>query len=112
MLEQVLRGTTINNRPLLLKQLADGEDLQDCHLIFLSRAEKDRCASVIEAVKDAPILTVSETDKFAHNGGIINFVRADNSVRLEINLAAAERVGLGISSKLSSMGKIVKARKG
>ncbi|HWN95719.1 MAG TPA: YfiR family protein [Methylomirabilota bacterium] len=107
-LKQVLNAATVNGRPLLLKWLTPDDDLRSCHLIFLSRAEKDRAASVIAAVKDAPVVTVGETERFAHDGGIINFIQRDGSVRLEINLVAAERVGLKMSSKLAGMGKLVK----
>jgi hypothetical protein len=110
-LEPVLRTAAINGHPVLLKRLAPEDDLRACHLIFLSRAERHRSAAVIAAVQGAAVVTVSEIPGFAHDGGIINFVRQGESVRLEINLEAAERVGLKISSKLAGMGRLVKAGK-
>jgi hypothetical protein len=53
-------------------------------------------------------LTVGEADDFTANGGIINFKLKDARVRIEIDAAAADRVGLRISSKLLSLAEIVR----
>ena len=41
-------------------------------------------------------------------GGIINLTVEKNKVRLEVNLPAAQRAGLKISSNLLNVAKIVK----
>ena len=110
-LEQVLRGKQVNGRPVLVKPLSNVEEGQACHLVFLSRAEKRRVSEMLNTVKHLPVVTVSEIEGFAQDGGIVNFVLRDGSVRLEINLEAAERVGLKISAKLSSVGSLVKPKK-
>jgi len=53
-------------------------------------------------------LTVGETEGFAVLGGIINLMVEGNKLHFEVNLNAAERAGLKISSKLLSMARIVK----
>ena len=45
---------------------------------------------------------------FAQRGGMINFVRHERTFRFEINLEAAERAGLRISSRLASMATVIK----
>ena len=54
------------------------------------------------------ILTVGETEGFATQGGIVNFKVEGGRVRLEINIEAAERAKLRISSKVLSLAAIVK----
>jgi len=49
------------------------EDLNNCHLLFIGRSEKDRLAEILKTLSTSSIVTVSETDGFAQNGGIINF---------------------------------------
>jgi hypothetical protein len=107
-LEEVLRNKAVNGRPLIVKRLPAGEDLQTCHLLFIARSEKERVAQILASVKDAPVLTVGEVNEFARQGGKINFVMKDGYVRFEINLAAARQAGLKISSRLSSMAAIIK----
>jgi hypothetical protein len=60
------------------------------------------------ALRPTGILTVGETEGFAAQGGIVNFRLEGGRVRLEINIEAAERAKLRISSKVLSLAQIVK----
>jgi hypothetical protein len=62
-------------------------------------------------LKVTGILSVGETDGFATDGGVINFKLDDGRVRFEINVDAAEREQLHISSKLLSLAQIVRSEK-
>jgi len=53
-------------------------------------------------------MTVGEVEDFARDGGVINFVLRENKVRFEINVSAAERAGLKISSKLLKLADIIR----
>lgn len=55
------------------------------------------------------MLTVGEDGVFTQCGGIINFVKEDNRVRFEVNVSAAERAGLKISSRLLALARIVRS---
>jgi hypothetical protein len=63
---------------------------------------------ILDVVRDGPVLTVGDTDGFASEGGIVNFKIEAGRVRLQINMVAAERARIGISSKLLSLAEIVK----
>ncbi|MSU56959.1 MAG: YfiR family protein [Pedosphaera sp.] len=110
-LKQALDGKMVNGRSLIVKSLSETAALSTCHIFFLSRARQDRLKDVLGQVNAAPILTVGEMDQFAQRGGVINFVRADDSFRFEVNLEVAEKAGLKISAKLANMATIVKTRK-
>jgi hypothetical protein len=47
--------------------------------------------------------------QFAEHGGMIQFSLEDQRVHFEINLDAASRAGLKISSKLLALAQIVKS---
>jgi len=51
---------------------------------------------------------VGERDGFARRGGVIGLVVEDNLARFEVNLQAAQRSGLQISSKLLGLARMVK----
>jgi hypothetical protein len=51
---------------------------------------------------------VGESDSFLQNGGIINFLLKEGKIHLTINLKAAQKVNLQISSKLLSVADVVK----
>ena len=83
------------------------DELKLCHIIFVCSSEKERFTEIIEMLKDTNVLLVGDMEGFAQLGGIINFILVEKKVRFEINVAAAERAGLKISSKLLTLAKIV-----
>jgi hypothetical protein len=107
-LERAFQQKSVNGHALQVRRFRADEAPAGCHLFFLSRAERTRAGGVIERLKGLPVLTVSESDDFARSGGMINFVTKDENIRFEINLEAAERVGLQISSKLANMAILVR----
>ena len=54
------------------------------------------------------ILTVSDLERFAASGGMIGFYEEDNKVRFEINLDAAQKRHLQISSHLLNLARRVR----
>jgi hypothetical protein len=97
-----------SNRKLTIKRSRRIEELKNCHLLFISKSEKDRLGQIFAALDGTPILTVSETEQFALRGGVINFKIQDRRVRFEINLRAATRARLKISPELLDLAEIVK----
>jgi hypothetical protein len=102
-LEQTIRGKTINNRPLVSRVFSSSAEATNCHILFISASEKARLPEILATLRTASMLTVGETDRFTESGGMINFVRQGNKTRFQINEAAAKNVGLKISSKLLSL---------
>jgi YfiR/HmsC-like len=76
-----------------------------CQILFISRSERERVRQILAAVKDTPVLTVGDTQGFADDGVIINFVLEGSKVRFEINTRSADRAGIRISSKLLQLAK-------
>ena len=105
---ETLQGKTVKGRKLVIKRFKDLQDLQSSHILFISSSEKEHLPQIFETLKDVSALTVGEMAQFAHGGGIINFTRRKNKIRFEINVDAAERAGLKISSKLLRLAKVVK----
>jgi hypothetical protein len=51
-------------------------------------------------VASQPVLTVGDSPRFLDEGGIVQLVRVGNHLRFNINVAAARRAGLRLSSHL------------
>jgi hypothetical protein len=103
-----LKGKTANGRPILIRSAATLGELERCHLLFVSSSEKANLPKILQATKDWNVLTVGDVDGFARDGGTINLVKEESRVGIEINLEAAQRTRLQISSKLLGLAKIVK----
>lgn len=98
-LAALVEGESVNGRPLSVRQLDAAEPLEDCGILFVPAATRDRKALLQRAAR-LPILTVGESPDFLDVDGIVNLRVVADRVRFEINLPAAQRSGLQISSQL------------
>jgi YfiR/HmsC-like len=106
-LESTLRGVTVNGRPIEVRRFATLAELKICHILFIS-ADAKSLPLVFETLEKSGVLTVGDTEKFARHGGVIGFTLNENKVHFEINLDAAERAGLKISSKLLKLATVTR----
>ncbi len=106
-LEQIVKGKTVNGRSLVIKRLKRHEDGKTCHIVFVSASERKQLRTILSGLGNCGVLTVGEIQGFAASGGVINFEIVDSKVRFEVNIDAAERAGLKLSSKLLSLATIV-----
>jgi hypothetical protein len=103
-----LKDKTIEGRRLLIKRFVKAEDLEKCHILFISAAEKNDVSRVLKITTAWNVLTVGDTKGLAESGVVINFILIKNKIRFEINVDAARRAGLKISSQLLKLAKIHK----
>lgn len=99
-LERTIQGESVDGRPLESRVPRTPEEARACQLLFVGEPENDREASLLAAVRDAPVLTVSDSTDFARRGGGIEFVRENNRLRFDVNVPGAERAGIKVSSRL------------
>jgi len=71
-----IKDKTVKGRKLTLKRLYKLEDPGGCHILFISASEKGNVKQIIQSLKNSPVLTISEGERFAHGGGMINFIIA------------------------------------
>ena len=107
-LDETVRGERLGTRPIVLRRYRQITEIGGSNILFISRSESERVPEILSAVKNRPILTVSDGDTFANQGGIIQFVTDKNRIRLRINLAAAQAANITISSKLLRVAEIVR----
>lgn len=84
-----------------------GANLKECRVLFISASESGNLGRILESVRRSPVLTVGDSDGYAERGVMVNFYLEANKVRFEINHEAAKRAGLGISSQLLKVARIV-----
>jgi hypothetical protein len=100
LLQESLQDRQIKGHPTVIKHLMNKEELRACHVLFISRSERDRLGPILGEVRRENVLTVGECDNFLGKGGIINFVTVGGQVRFQISTDAAAREKLNVSSKL------------
>ena len=110
-LERLVEGKSVQGHPVTVVRAARLDDLAGCHVLFLGRSESPRLREILRHVQGANILTVSESERFALSGGVMGLILDQNMVRFEVNVDAASRSHLAISSKILKLGKVIRDRK-
>lgn len=109
-LRAVVTGRLVNGRAFELRHATLDAGLAACHILYVPAAERTSLASLAPLLRDHPVLTVSDTEAFIQQGGVIGLVKRGGNIRLQINLDAANAAGLKISSKLLALADQVKGR--
>lgn len=107
-LVETVRGQNIGGHALEVRRVQDGAAWQACQLLFISTSETRRSAAGLVFIKTLPVLTVSDDRGFAAVDGIIELYVEDGRMRFAINVDAAERSGLRLSSRLLGLARIVR----
>ncbi len=97
-----------SGRTVSIRRLKNEDGIRECHLLYISTSQRKALTQILSRLKGSSVLTVGEMSHFAAQGGIIQFTLEDKQVRFEINLDAASRTALKISSRLLMLARIVK----
>ncbi|MGH8109829.1 MAG: YfiR family protein [Arenimonas sp.] len=106
-LVRISSGRTISGRPVIVKKLKYGESLPGSHMIFIGRSNNEQIAAVLDANKERPTLTVTESEDGLKLGSMINMVVVSDKVRFDVALPRAEAGRLKISSRLLAVARKV-----
>jgi hypothetical protein len=106
-LEATTKGHAIGSRDIVVSRVKSG-GLHGCHLLYVSGADAKRSAQILDELKGAAVFTVGDRDQFPEAGGIAGFFVDGAKLRFAINVDAAQRARLRISSRLLSLAKLVK----
>jgi hypothetical protein len=106
-LDETVKGRTIDGRKVLVSRPSP-DGFRDCHVLYLAGYDPKRAQQTVDDLKNAPVLTVGDREQFAQGGGIAGLFVEQGRMRFAINVEAAQRCRLRISSRLLSLAKIVK----
>jgi hypothetical protein len=106
-LAEATRGETFHGRKIEVRWLRKMPEVRTCQILFISRSEADRYGQVLAATANTQVLTVGETSDFLKAGGAVGFSFDQETLRFEVNLAAASGAGLKVSSRLLALARRV-----
>ena len=106
-LDATVRGERRGARPFVVQRYQRVDDITRCDILFINRPAGEAPEEILARLKNRPILTVSDADRFAERGGMIRFVTDRSRIRLQINPGAAEAAHLTISSKLLRVAEVI-----
>ena len=102
-----MEGRAVRGRRLVIDRTSRLDNLDKCHIVFVCKSEEERFTGVLDRLGNQSVLVVSDIGRFAERGGTIGLPTVDGMVRITINLQAAERANLVVSSRLLALARIV-----
>lgn len=106
-LVRVVQDEKVRSRSLEVKLCRRLQEVRSCHIVFIDGQLGGHLQTTLELLHRQKILTVSDMERFAERGGMVQFRTQNNRVRLVINLAAVRAADLVISSKVLRLAEIV-----
>jgi hypothetical protein len=102
-----LDGKSVKGRRIQVVPYNGGLCLPQSHVLFFATQDVTLIQKVLGLAHGLGILSIGEVEGFIRLGGVINFFQESNRLRFKINVEAAKREGLKMSSQLLRSAKIV-----
>ena len=96
----VSRSPMAGARRMMLRKMSAGASIDGCAVVFFGGTNRKEIEPLLRGAAGQPLLTAGENDRFTAWGGIVGLLIRDDHLEVEVNLAAAVRAELGISSRL------------
>lgn len=103
---QLVKGQAIEGHDVVVP--TDDTPATSCHILYIPAEARRRNAPVMTAVKNSPVLTVSDSPIIANDDAIAQLFLDGGKMRFAINVDTAQRSQLRISSRLLSLAKNVR----
>jgi len=107
-LERTVKDRQLSGRGVSVLLVQFDGNLRSCQLLYVSGVTPTQIAGIVAAVKGAPVLTISDVDSFAQQGGIAQMFVENGKMRFDLNLEVAKLSRLQLSSKLIVLAARVK----
>jgi len=76
-------------------------------VLYIGRTAQKDLEAILRLLDGVSVLTVSDDELFVKQGGMMNFVRQNSRIRFDLNLDAAARGQLKISSRLYGLARLI-----
>lgn len=99
----LLQGRSVQGRIIQVRTNVRVEEWRNCQILFISGTDQSKLDSILRALNQSAVLTIGDGEGFARAGGMIGLKTLPDRVRFDINLVAARRAGLKLSSQVLSL---------
>ena len=80
--------------------IKDYSQIKRCNALYISRFSRIELNKILDRVDRLPILTIGDTMDYEKRGVMINLFVSGDSVKFNVNLAAAKKSGIILTSKI------------
>jgi hypothetical protein len=102
-----LQSRAAGSHPLDLRTITRSEEIAPCHALYIGPSERPRQAALLARLRDQAVLTIGDSATFLADGGMINMMLIEGSIRFEVNLAAAKQSGVSLNPRVLALAERV-----
>ena len=104
---QPMVGRSVNRRVISVRSVRTGPEMSSCALIFINAQARADWPRLRAELGHRSVLTVSDYDGFARDGGMLEFTRARSRVGVAVNVGAARAANLEVQDRLLRLATVV-----
>jgi hypothetical protein len=98
-LQQLTRNSSSNTR-ITLSYLANINNVQDCHILFIDVSALDNPAAMLKKLEKTPVLTVTDNLDLFNAGAMVGVFLENKRLVFDVNYTQISNAQLSMSSKL------------
>ena len=99
-IDTLMQGKTVQSRPVVVRHLTSIDNATACHILYESAGSRKSVAHALGELEKNAVLTISEKSNADNQAQVMGLPTSEDHVHIEVNLGAAQRSGLTISSRL------------
>lgn len=100
-------GRTVKLQTIVIHAIEEEDSIQHCYMIIIHPDKKDFWPQLRQKLGVLPVLTVSDFQDFALQGGMIELANIQNRIEVHINVEAVNATGLQIDDSLLKLATVV-----
>jgi hypothetical protein len=105
----MLGGRTSAGKSIRVALSPSDDEVRNARVLYVAAARREDVRRALDKVQGRSVLTVGETDEFVREGGMVALVNTGDHIQIEVNLEAAQRAGIRISSRVLNLALIVRS---
>ena len=100
-----LNGMSVQGHSVVVRQYSSPKEAAKCQVLFIASTDPIRLEGILDALRNLPVLTVSDHEGFCGSGGMVSLVSERERVAFEVNLQEMQRSKLKPSSHLLKLAR-------
>jgi hypothetical protein len=103
-----VRNHSVNGRSVDVRLMTPDQDIGALHVLYIATANGETLPRLQHALPAPGLLTIGDSEKFLAAGGVIRFVIDGDRLQFQIDVTAAQRAQISLSSQLLMLARSVR----
>lgn len=104
---QPIAGRSVNQTEIVLRKISTPKEVDNCSLLFLNDGERNAWPQMQKMLVGRAVLTVSDYEGFAEEGGMIEFGRKNDHISVSLNMEAVTAAHLHVQDRLLKLVTVI-----